>query len=41
MSKIFVDDEVWTCDPLRRFLEAKGHDVIVSYDGKVYERSYS
>lgn len=35
MSKILVvDDEVWACDPIKRFLEKKGYDVTVAHNGE-------
>ncbi len=35
MSKILVvDDEVWACDPIARFMEKKGYEVITSYSGE-------
>jgi len=35
MSKILVvDDEVWACDPIKRFLEKKGYDVTVAHSGE-------
>ncbi|MFQ5686346.1 MAG: response regulator transcription factor [Candidatus Scalindua sp.] len=33
-SILVVDDEVWACDPIARFLEGKGYDVIVSHSGE-------
>ncbi|MGR3294609.1 MAG: response regulator [Candidatus Scalindua sp.] len=33
-SILVVDDEVWACDPLKRFLEGKGYDVTVSHSGE-------
>ncbi len=35
MSTILVvDDEVWACDPIKRFLEERGYDVFTSYSGE-------
>ncbi|ODS30588.1 MAG: two-component response regulator [Candidatus Scalindua rubra] len=35
MSKILVvDDEIKACELLKRFLEAKGHEVIIATNGK-------
>ena len=35
MSKILiVDDEVEICESTKKFLEAKGYDIIVSYNGE-------
>lgn len=33
-SILIVDDEIWACDPIKRFLEGKGYDVIVSHSGE-------
>ncbi len=33
-SILIVDDEVWACDPIKRFLEDRGYDVITSYNGE-------
>ena len=35
MHKILVvDDEVWACDPISKFLKEKGYDVVVSHSGE-------
>ncbi len=35
MSKILiVDDEVWACDAVKKFMEEKGHNVITSFCGE-------
>jgi DNA-binding response OmpR family regulator len=35
MSKILiVDDEVWACDAIKKFMEEKGYDAITSFSGE-------
>ncbi len=35
MSRILVvDDEVWSCDAIKKFMEEKGYDAITSFSGE-------